>query len=179
MTYQVRIFFISCFLISLALPLSAQSKRAHKWYMKGVERMKDRDYKSAALKFTRSIKAYKKFKEAYALRGECLYELGELGIALVDLEKAVKLGVVTEQPYRILISYYWSDRTFQDVMRILDYKEKVHPDDLSILEYRSKVYEEKGDYELAEKSWRDLLHKIPPEEERRRQRIIAKIESLK
>lgn len=179
MTYQARMLFVSCFLISLVLPLSGQSKRAHTWYMKGVELMNDSDYKSATLKFTKAIKAYKKFKEAYALRGECLYELGELQIALVDLEKAVELGVETEQPYRILIAYHWSDEAFRDVIRILDYKEKVHPDDLSILEYRSRVFEENGDYERAEKSWRDLLHKIPPEEERRRRRIRAKIESLK
>lgn len=174
-----RILILLCFLLSMSLPLAGQSKRAHKWYTNGVQLMGKRDYKAATLQFSKSIKSFKKFKEAYALRGECFYELGEIEIAIVDLEKAVMMGVVTEEPYRILISYYWSHEAYQDVMQILSYKEKVHPNDLSILEYRSRIYEEMGDYELAEASLRDLFFRIPAEDEQRRERIKAKIESLK
>ena len=174
-----RILILLCFLLSMTLPLAGQSKRAHKWYTNGVQLMGKRDYKAATLQFSKSIKSFKKFKEAYALRGECFYELGEIEIAIVDLEKAVMMGVVTEEPYRILISYYWSHEAYQDVMQILSYKEKVHPNDLSILEYRSRIYEEMGDYELAEASWRDLFFRIPAEDEQRRERIKVKIESLK
>jgi tetratricopeptide (TPR) repeat protein len=115
------------------------------------------DYDEAIVEYTRAIKLYPDYRDAYVWRGNCYCQTGELDKALADLNKAIRLDTGDAYAIGYRGEVYQKKGEYQKALADFNKAIKLSPDAYSFYKNRAGLYIDQENYTAAIEDYNKTL----------------------